>query len=120
MIEKLNRIALLLSPLKWPALLLSVLMLFVVLAIGISTSFEAEENYLVPSIIALLFFLALFALIANFEEVPRKVEPGDSFILRIKIRLYRCWFSVLGLLFFLAAGASIFFAVKLLRLWLGG
>ena len=95
-------------------------MLFVVLAIGLGASFEVEKEFLVPSIVAFVFFLALFALIANFEEVPRKVEPGDGFILRIKIRLYRCWFSVLGLLFFLAAGASIFFAVKLLRLWLEG
>jgi hypothetical protein len=110
----------LLSPMKWPALLLTFIMLFVVLAIALNANTEVEETYLVPSLVGFLFFLTLYALIANFEDVPRKVDPGDRFVLRLKIRLYRCWFSVLGVLFFLAVGASLLFTVKLLRLWVGG
>ena len=102
---------------KWPALLLSIFMLLLVLVITLGSNVTAAEIFLLPSIVAFLFFLVLFALIVNFKEVPRKIEPGDRFFLRIKIRFYRLWFTILGVLFFLAAGASLLLAVRLLRVW---
>jgi len=107
-----------LSPLKWPALALSLAMLLVVLVVVLSSNPILEETYLVPSIVGFLFFLTLFGLIANFKEVPRKIEQGDGFVVRIKIRLIRFWFIILGLMFVIAVGASALLAVKLLRIWI--
>jgi len=90
-----------------------------ILAIALSLNPTLEETYLVPSIVGFLFSLTLFGLIANFKEVPRKIEQGDGFVVRIKIRLFRFWFIILGLMFVIAAGASALLAVKLLRVWIG-
>ena len=118
MIERLHRIALFLSPMKWPAFALSICMLLIVLLIVLSPNSATEEIYLVPSIVGLLFFFTLFVLVANFDEVPRKIESGDRFLLRIKIRMYRFWFTVLGLLFSLAAVVEVILAFSLLRVWM--
>jgi hypothetical protein len=43
------------------------------------------------------------------------VEPKDRFFRRIKIRLYRLWFFILGGTFILTTGLIFFLSIRLIK-----
>lgn len=118
MIEKLNKLAIFISPLKWPALIISIALLVVAVTIAVSSSSRDEDILLIPSIVGFVWFLCIYVLISNFQNIPRKIEPEDGWLARIKVRLYRFWFLVLGLLFILTTGLVLFISYRLIMDWL--
>lgn len=118
MIEKLNKLAVSISPLKWPALIISMALLVIAVIIMIISNPRDEDTLLIPALVGFLWFFCIYVLISNFQEIPRKAMPEDSLFTRIKIRLYRFWFLVLGLLFTLTTGLALFISYRMIMDWL--
>jgi drug/metabolite transporter (DMT)-like permease len=115
MIETLNKLAVFIRPLKWPALIIAIMLLIIAVAVILSEDSQEEDYLLIPAITGFLWFFCLYALIANFQAIPRPVESKDRFFRRIKIRLYRLWFFILGGTFILTTGLIFFLSIRLIK-----
>ncbi len=118
MIDTLNRWANRLSPLKLPAMMASLCLLAVAIAIVLGVGAPAGEPFLIPSIVGFVWSLSIYAAIVTFQVIPRGVREGDGFVKRIKIRLHRLWYWIIGWVLIGTTAVSVVLVFRLARVWL--
>lgn len=90
----------------------------VVLGIVLLPRSEDREPWLLPSFAVLLWSLSTYFFITAFQEVPAAADDSSRFIARVKRRLARSWFWLIGVAFLGTTLAMLFFTYKAATLWI--
>ena len=110
MLDLLHRLAVALKPLAWAApagaVCCALLLLANVLA-GVG-----RDWLLPPSLIGLLWFLSLAALIGNFAQVPSRQVPAGPALRRAGHRLKRAGYWLLAAVFVATSGAALYVSLR--------
>lgn len=78
-----------------------------------------DDGPLILGLIVALWGALLFALITGFHHVPAPVDPQQRLVQRLKTRLTRGCYVVMGWLMLCAGAISALMTYRLLALWLG-
>ncbi len=127
-LEGLQRIARLLAPLRWLALLGSAFWL-AVFALGVTGVIETynltgrlgieiddHEAYLLPALVFALWLLTVYTFVNLFRTVPEPVDPGQSFSQRFTPRLRRAGYWVLATVVAACGVATLLMTYRLTQL----
>ena len=119
MIDGLSLIAV---KIKWAKPLINTILLislciFVFIIFG-STSFAADDTYLIPSLMALIWSLLACSFLYTFPYVPCKSTKNDSFINRFKIKLLRGYYYLLAVISGLASFTVLLLSFRMITIWL--
>ncbi|OOZ36913.1 hypothetical protein [Solemya velesiana gill symbiont] len=118
MLERLNRLALLLLPYQGIALLFSVVSIIAVLIIVLALQPNETEYYLYPLIVAFLWFLSIYALIDCFKEIPQHPSEQKGFFKKLKTAIAWGWNWLVGIMLIATTLGVIGLSWKLISLWL--
>lgn len=119
MIDQLQRIAQSIRVLKLPAILVGLGSLTTaVFALFASVSPTETNKFLIPSVVALLWALSTYAFIETFQSIPEKADKTLSYFGRLKRRLSRGWYWLVGVIFIGTSLAVLFVSYRLLFVWL--
>jgi len=119
MIDGLSTIAV---KIKWAKPLINTILLisfciFIFIIFG-STSFAADDTYLIPSLTVLIWSLLACSFLYTFPYVPDKTTKNDSFIKRFKIRFLRSYYYLLAIIAILACFAVLILSFRMITIWL--
>lgn len=118
MLDRLNRLALLLRPLRSTLLVLMALTFIAMAAVIITDSDQKQNLYLLPLLVAFLWFLSTYALILNFQIIPDTHRGQKGLINKTKAAVLRSWYWLIGLIFFISTLGVLGFSWKLIGIWL--
>ena len=92
------------------------------LLFGYSVLFRSAgemDVYLIPSILGTLWSLLLISIIYIFPNVPSVPSADVNYIDKVKIRLKRSLYYLMGLIFLVLSIAIILLSLKMLGIWQG-
>lgn len=118
MLENLQRAALILRPLKIPALAGSFASLAVVVALVLRGGPRDDDRILIPALVVFLLLVSLYLLVAGFAAIPPRPLPEDGFRRRLVIRFYRLVFWLIGILFLVTSLVVVSLTSKMIGIWL--
>ncbi len=75
------------------------------------------DIYLMPSVLGVLWSLLFFFLLSTFPHVPPKPDKELSWFKRLKVRLQRGIYYLLGTLFIILTLAAIRITFSMLGIW---
>ncbi len=119
MIDRLKDLALHIRPLRYPALLSGMLSLGL-LGFLLTSEQSSSDPYLLPCLTVLLWSVATYAFIYNFQSVPLPLPKSASLLSRIGGRLKRGWYWVLAIIFLGGGVIVVGMTMGLLFIWQGG
>lgn len=78
---------------------------------------SAQDIYLVPSIVSLLWVLMCWLILAVFPEVPAQLDKRQGFILRLKNGMMRCAYYLFSLIFVVLTLLILILTLKIFAVW---
>ena len=75
------------------------------------------DIFLIPSVIGLLWSLLLLSFTTTFSNLPSKPRSDEKLIKRIKARIMRGFYYIIGLIFLVLTVAIIFLSLKIFGIW---
>lgn len=115
MIERLHRIATLLSRYRPALLVLAALGFLLVLGSLVDNPWLDSDEWLMPALALFLWMLLLYSLSWLFLRIPGPEQPGMSWRQRITLKLRRATLWVAAALFLALSAAVLFLSYQLLR-----
>ena len=115
MIERLHHIARALRPLRGVLLILAGLSLAVVILSLVDNPWIVDDNWLMPGIAAMLWWLNLYSLSFLFLKAPPVVDEGVGWRQRLSRKIRRAAAWVAALLFLLLTVSLLILTYQLLR-----
>lgn len=114
MIERLQRIASLLSRLRLPILLLTLLFagLFVV---DLYRQDSADSALMLPALVGFFWSALLYSYAHLFAQLPDRPRPEHGFWQRLNLRFRRLLMTIMALLMFVLTLAVVVLSYQLLR-----
>lgn len=113
-LERLQKIARLLSPLKWISLLGLVVS---VIAFFFSVIEAHLDRYIIPSVVGGMWAMLLFAFITGFQVIPARVQDGGSITERMTAQIARGAYWVLAILTGAASLGAVIMTFRLIVIW---
>jgi hypothetical protein len=83
-----------------------------------SASGQAEDRYLIPSTVGMLWAITTYTFLVTFRDVPSKADKSWKLISRIKRHVTRGWYGILGAIFLLSSVSAFFVSYRLVSIWL--
>ena len=115
MIERLQRIATVLSRIRALLLLLAAISLCMMVLSMLENPWLNQDTWLIPASVALMWFLTLYSLSHLFLSVPAPVEPDMGWRARLSRKLRRAVAWLAPLLFLMLTAALLVLTYQLLR-----
>ena len=76
-----------------------------------------RDVYLIPSVVALIWTLLLYILLATFPNVPAAPDKSRNLFFRIRLRVVRLFYHILAVLFLLFTIAVVILSLRILNVW---
>ena len=99
MIERLQRIARPLNRIGWLLLLFAGGSGMVLVASLVPNPWLQGDDWLIPSLLLLIWFLGLYSLAKLFISIPPPATSGSNWRQRVSLKLRRAGMTILGILF---------------------
>ncbi len=117
MLLRMQSIARRLLPLKnvWLLLILGFGVAFLMNIFGVEP--VAKDIYLIPILIGLLWSLLLYSFVGLFQEIPASPLPEQSFLQRLKARIRRGMYWLLGIFTVAVSFSVVVVTVRLFGVW---
>jgi len=120
LLEKLQKLALLLSPLKLAALL-GVPVFAVLFLLGLMNILVPDnDGFLIVTALATLWCLTLVCCITGFRSVPARAGQGASWLTRLKLRCRRAGYWLLAWLAILTTAALLVMTLRFVLMLVRG
>jgi len=118
MVDRLRAIALKTQWLKpfTNTLVLASFFLFIYVIFG-ETSIAADDLYLIPSLLILIWSLLCCSFLYTFPYVPIKSTKADGLIKQIKTQIIRGYYYLLMLIAVLASLAVLLVSIRIISIW---
>ncbi len=117
MIDRLQRLATALRPLRLPSIVLGLVGAAYMVASTFAPEITGGDDYLIASVVLFMWALLTVAFLSGFRSVPEPADESWRFVLRLKRRLLRAWYWLIGALFI---GAILFALLLSFRLFRAG
>jgi hypothetical protein len=117
MLNQLQKIAQALRVLKLPSIAVGLFTLTSTIIIIFNSKSHAEDFFLIPSLIALLWSMSTYFFIITFCSVPHKPTPSLTFFAKLKQNISRGWYWSIGLVFIVTTVAAIAITFRMLFIW---
>ncbi len=76
-----------------------------------------SDIYLIPSILGIIWSAQFFFLVSTFPSIPPRPTKGTKFFARVKVRVKRGMYHVLGVVFILLTIAVVLLSFKMVGVW---
>ena len=116
-LERLQKIARFLNPLKWLSLLGFAIF---VITFTLSIIGASLDRYVIPSVIGGMWTMLLFAFITGFQVIPDHAPPGGSITERMTAQMARAAYWLLAVLTGAASLGALLLTFRLLVIWSTG
>jgi len=117
MIERLQRIATFLHRFRLLLVALGVVG-FGVFALSLfENPWLDGEIWMTPGLIAFSWALALYSLLALFQQIPAKVDKSEGWRKRLSVSIRRGALWLIGLALIVLSGSLFYFSYLLIRVW---
>ncbi|MBO9489904.1 hypothetical protein J7384_05970 [Endozoicomonas sp. G2_1] len=117
MLNALHKLALLLAPLRKAWLVLAISSLASLAFILVSGFNANSEGYLLPLLALSLWSLLAYIIASTFVQLPETVNNKQGFFTRLKLKLQRLFYWLLGILFIGLTATTLLFTLRLLNIW---
>ena len=118
LIDKFQKLAAFLLPVKVPALVAGIFFFFGFLIVALTATSRRENYLLIPSVIGFLWTFSLYVFITTFHTLPAKGNGSIGFFAKVKRRLLRFWYWFLGTMFVGTTVAVVFTSYRMIAIWL--
>ena len=113
-LERLQKIAQLLRPLKWVSLFGLVVS---VIAFTFSVIEAHLDRYIIPSVVGGMWAMLMFAFISGFQVIPARPPDGGSISERMTAQIARGAYWLLAILTGAASLGAVVLTFRLLVIW---
>ena len=118
LLDKLHRFAYGIQILRIPSLVFA-LICFVSIAVVAFTSGSSEKDqFLLPSVVGLLWAISAYAFITTFRFVPEKSNKSWRIIARLKRNIHRVWCWIISIAFLGITAMTVFLTSRMAMIWL--
>lgn len=118
MLNKLHKIAQAIHIIRLPSIAVGTVALVATITIIFTSKTHADDFFLIPSIVALLWAMSCYFFIVTFRELPEKPSRLLRFTARLKQNIRRGWYWVIGALFIATTVAAVAITYRLISIWL--
>ncbi len=113
-LERLQKIARFLTPLKW----ISLFGFAIFVVTFVFSVVEAHlDQYIIPSVVGCMWTMLLFAFITGFQVIPARASPDGSLTERMTARIARAAYWGLAVLTGSASLGALLLTFRLLIIW---
>ena len=117
MLERLQRLAIVLHPVRTSILLFGMACVGLMVLSLIENPWVRGDRWLIPAVVGLGWSLTLYSLLAMFRRVPPRATRTDGWRRRLSGALRRGGFWVLALAFLGLSLGLVILSYQLLRTW---
>ena len=118
MIDSFSKIANALQILRIPSVAIGLISLLILITTIISSKSHAEDLYLIPSAVGVLWSLATYSFLVNFRSVPEKADPSWKFFQRFKRNIARSGYWLMGIFFIGTTIGVLTMSYRMIAIWL--
>ena len=118
MIDSFQKLAKRMWWIKHIAVVGGVIFLGLLAAIIFSVDSRLDDQYLIPSILGLLWSWSLYVFISTFQVIPEKADGGGTFFRQVRQRIHRSWYWLIALIFAGTTVAALLLTLKLVSIWM--
>jgi uncharacterized membrane protein YkvI len=118
MIDKLQKISQTIQFLRLPAIAAGLFCLATTVVIILGSNSTAEDRFLIPSIVGVLWAMSTYTFIVTFRSVPEKASSNLSVFGKLRCHLHRGWYWVLSMAFLGTTVAAIYVTNSMISIWL--
>jgi hypothetical protein len=118
MLNTLQNIAQAIQILRLPSVAVGAIALAFTVTTVFNSKSHAEDLFLIPSIIALLWAMSTYFFIITFCSIPQKPDQSLPFVSRIKTKAYRLWYWLIGVIFLTTTIAAVAITYRMISIWL--
>lgn len=117
MIDKLKKIADAVQFLRLPSVALGLICLITVTTIIFVSNSQKGDFFVIPSVVGLVWSMTTYSFLVYFRTVPEKSDQSWNFIKRMKRRILRAGYWIMGMLFIVTTIGAIFVSFRMLNIW---
>ena len=118
MIDKFQRIANFIQPMRLPAIAVGLFCIATTTVILLDSNSHDGDRYLAPSFVGFLWAMSTYTFIVTFRSVPEKASKTMRFFSKLKRNLYRGWYWFISMVFLGTTVAAIYLTNSLVSIWL--
>lgn len=118
MIDTLQQIARTLQILRLPALVVGLVGLALIIAIIFFLDPNQGDQWTIPCLVGLMWGMSTYAFIVTFRKVPDKPDPAMTPFKKLKQKVVRAWYGLIGWVFLVATLAILLISVRMALIWL--
>lgn len=118
MIDKLRKYAENAQFLRLPAIAVGTFCLITAIVIIFDSDSNSGEQYLIPSIVGVIWALSAYTFIVTFQSVPKKMTDGSSVFGKLTRRLHRSWYWIVTVVFVGTTLFALYFTNSIISVWL--
>lgn len=117
MIDKLKKIADAVQFLRLPSVALGLMSLIAITTIIFGSNSKEWDFFAIPSVVGLVWSMTTYSFLSYFPTVPEKSDHSWSFIKRMKRRILRAGYWIMGVLFIVTTIGAIFVSFRMINIW---
>jgi hypothetical protein len=117
MIDFFHNVAKRLRPLRSVAVVMAILCFLIVMGIILTSKSQREDFLLIPGVVGFLWSLSAYAFLSGFQNEPVKKDRDAGVFSRVKTRLSRFFYSLMGVVFILATMTLFFLSLRMIQIW---
>jgi hypothetical protein len=87
-------------------------------AIAFTSDSSEKDQFLLPSVVGLLWATSAYAFITTFRFVPGKSNKSLRIIARLKRNLHRAWYWLISVTFLGITAVTVFLTSRMAAIWL--
>ena len=117
MIDMLKKIADAVQFLRLPSVVLGLICFIVISTILVGSEPHEEEFLAIPSAVGLLWAIFTYSFLVYFRAVPEKAHRSWKFVKRLKRRMVRTGYWIMGVVFVAITIGAIFVSYRMIAIW---
>jgi hypothetical protein len=117
MIDKLKKIADAVQFLRLPSVALGLICVIAITTIIFGSKSQEGSYFAIPSFVGMVWSLNTYSFLVFFRTVPVKSDQSWNFIRRMKRRILRAGYLIMGVLFIVTTIGAIFVSFRMINIW---
>ena len=118
LLDKFHRFAHAIQILRIPSLVFALICFVSIAAIAFTSDSSEKDQFLLPSVVGLLWAISAYAFITTFRFVPEKSNKPWRIIARLKRNIHRTWYWLISIGFLGITAVTVFLTSRMAAIWL--
>ena len=118
LLDKFHRFANTIQILRIPSIVIALICFVSIAAIAFTSDSNEKDQFLLPSVVGLLWAISAYAFITTFRFVPEKSNKSWIIIARLKRNIHRAWYWLISVAFLGITAVTVFLTSRMAMIWL--